>query len=112
MHGWLVRVDFAQGTFEAQTGTSAARRTADDRECVVVADRAAAELANDLLLRTASPNGVAAAGLWDRQTNALELARDRTGLHPLFYPRVEETVIAATDLRALVTAVSARPSPT
>ncbi len=110
--GWLIRVDFAGRTFEAETGCSAARWTTSELECIVAADREAAELAAELSEKAApaSPNGVAAAARWDRTTNLLTLVRDRTGLHPLFYAAADELVVAATDLRALVTEVGAGPA--
>jgi asparagine synthetase B (glutamine-hydrolysing) len=110
--GWLIRVDFARRTFEAKTGASAARWSSAELECIVAADRAA-DLAADLSQEavSSSPNGVAAAARWDRTTNLLTLFRDRTGLHPLFYATPGELVVAATDLRALVTEVGASPAP-
>jgi asparagine synthetase B (glutamine-hydrolysing) len=42
-----------------------------------------------------------AAARWDDRAGTLDLVRDRTGLHPLFYAKSGNTVSASTDLRAL-----------
>jgi asparagine synthetase B (glutamine-hydrolysing) len=88
--GWLIRADLESGTIEI--------------------DGSAPDLAADGPLR--SPAGVTAAARWDSEERVLELARDRTGLHPLFYAEAGRTIVASTDLRALVTHrdVSARPA--
>jgi asparagine synthetase B (glutamine-hydrolysing) len=114
MNGWLVRFDAARDQFEAEIGESAAHADEDGCRAVVAADRAAGSVAASLASATTpvSPAAVAAGVRYLSRKRRLELVRDRTGLHPLFYAIRDGTLIAGTDLRAIVAhpEIQARPS--
>jgi asparagine synthetase B (glutamine-hydrolysing) len=88
--GWLIRADLDSGTIEIEGSAPGLAATGP----------------------LTSPAGVTAAVRWVSEERVLELARDRTGLLPLFYAEAGRTIVASTDLRALVTHrdVSARPA--
>jgi asparagine synthase (glutamine-hydrolysing) len=46
-------------------------------------------------------NGMYAVALWDRGANRLVLGRDRFGIKPLYYTRVGDTVVFASEIKAL-----------
>ena len=84
-HGWLLRCDPTSGRFEAELGPDATRHD-DDGTTTLAAGRATAPSKAE----------------WSPSTRTLRLVRDRTGRHPLFYARVGPTLVASTDLRALL----------
>ena len=47
-------------------------------------------------------NGQFALAIWDSQKQQLLLARDRVGIRPLFYTRVDNTVLFASEIKALL----------
>ena len=47
-------------------------------------------------------DGMFAFGLWDNETNTLTLARDRFGEKPLYWSRIGEGLVFASELKALV----------
>lgn len=56
-------------------------------------------------------NGQFAFALWDQPRQRLLLARDHAGIHPLFYTRERGEVIFASEVKALVPAMSATLQP-
>lgn len=70
-------------------------RTASDTE---VAVRAYQEWGTDCFRRF---NGQWAMGIWDRDAEVLTLARDRFGIHPLFYTRAGGALLFASEIKAL-----------
>jgi len=47
-------------------------------------------------------NGMFAIGIWDGKKNRLVLARDRLGKKPLYYSVIDETLLFASELKAIV----------
>jgi asparagine synthase (glutamine-hydrolysing) len=47
-------------------------------------------------------NGMFAIGIWDEKQNRLVLARDRLGKKPLYYSRMNETFLFASELKAIM----------
>lgn len=56
-------------------------------------------------------NGMFAIALYDRRHHALYLVRDRMGIKPIFFWRKQETVIFASDIRAIVAASGRKEWP-
>lgn len=57
------------------------------------------EYGTDAFSRT---NGMFAAVIWDKRNNSLVMARDRLGIKPLYYTLVNDTLIFASELKALL----------
>ena len=47
-------------------------------------------------------NGMFAIGIWDEKGNRLVLARDRLGKKPLYYSHINETLLFASELKAIM----------
>ncbi|MCW5831058.1 MAG: asparagine synthase (glutamine-hydrolyzing) [Labilithrix sp.] len=73
-------------------------RTKSDTEVVL---RALAEWGDDALTRF---NGQWAIALWDGARRRLLLARDRVGIHPLYYAEAAERVVFASEVKAIFAA--------
>ncbi|CAN5243364.1 asparagine synthase (glutamine-hydrolyzing) [soil metagenome] len=48
-------------------------------------------------------NGMFAFGVWDKRERTLTLARDRYGIKPLYYIQVADTLLFASEIKALLT---------
>ncbi len=48
-------------------------------------------------------NGMFAVAIWDRLKRSMYLARDRYGIKPLYYTQAGQTVLAASEIKALLT---------
>jgi asparagine synthase (glutamine-hydrolysing) len=71
-------------------------RTSSDTEVIV---HAYEEYKEDCFQRF---NGMFAIGIWDERQNRLVLARDRLGKKPLYYSRMNETFLFASELKAIM----------
>ena len=84
LHGWLLRCDPSAGRFDVELGEGGHR--IDDGEG----------------LTTLVAGAPASTAVWDPSVRTLRLVRDRTGRNPLFHARVGSTLLASTDVRALL----------
>jgi len=105
-HGFLLRCNLADGRIRLELGPDGHR--ADAAECSVVTS---GPIDPEPILErhlkgkpTDSPDVPAAAAIWDGRSRTLQLARDRTGLYPLFYARVGTELVAGPDARAILAA--------
>ncbi len=56
-------------------------------------------------------NGQFALALWDERRRRLVLARDRTGILPLFHSRAGDRLLFGSEIKAILAALPARPRP-
>lgn len=75
-------------------------RTNSDTEVVI---QLYEELGTEFVKRM---NGQFAIAIWDRRNRRLVLARDRVGICPLYYTKRENSLIFASEIKALVPALS------
>ncbi len=97
LYGWLLRCDPGEGHFELEIGSGAVEAQIDG--ATVVSAGARLEPGADV---AEPPSTATATAVWNADSRTLRLVRDRTGLHPLFHAWVGATLVASTDLRALL----------
>jgi len=103
-HGFLLRCRPSEGIREITVGEGG--RRADQAGCTALT---AGQLDPALVLARhlegrplESPEDPAVVAVWDGRTRRLELVRDRTGLHPLFYSEISGGVVTGPDARAIL----------
>ncbi|MFG2349682.1 asparagine synthase (glutamine-hydrolyzing) [Streptomyces phaeochromogenes] len=82
---------------DLERGFGGGLRMRTDSDCEILANL----YARDGLRFLDKTNGMYAIALWDRRNNRLVLGRDRFGIKPLYYVRVGDTILFASEIKAL-----------